>query len=455
MRLRLMLLSVVALVCRPATQPPPAKVNVEELVVRAEASESAQAVKTLKRGDSVHVEFTVEITGASWCGIAGPGGRPWSGYVPCDSLERAEAQPGPATVPTRATPDLPPAAGAALPEGPRSPPPARRPKPDPAVAAIDKGLALLRSGQVNNAIAEFNRALEISPQSGEAYLQRAIANARLGHLEKAVKDCDESIRLDPRQPASFTTRGLLHDRLGRHDLAVKDHTEAIKLAPAHPNCYLNRAASHLLQGQYASAIPDLDKAIRLAPAPVAYYNRGLAYAHSGRDDAAIRDCTQALRLSSTYAEAHACLGLAYEHLDQPAQAIRHYEEASRLNPREDRYLLSRAAVAAGLARTKHSLESLNEAVEKAPAEAGPYVRRGAWRHRNGELDRALRDYTAALRLDSRFAAAYGNRALIYAAAGEKEKARRDLEICYALDPGMRSVYEVLMRQIESAAAQKR
>ena len=168
MELRLATLSVLALACSPAAQPPAAKVNVEELIVRAAASESASAVRTLKRGDPVQVEFTVEMAGSSWCSIAEPGGRPGLGYVPCDSLDREPVHALPAPAAARPGPDLPPAMGFAIPEAPRIPPPARRPRPDPAEAAIDKGLSLLASGQAKEAVVEFNRAIEISPQSAEA-----------------------------------------------------------------------------------------------------------------------------------------------------------------------------------------------------------------------------------------------------------------------------------------------
>ncbi|MDR0524545.1 MAG: tetratricopeptide repeat protein [Spirochaetaceae bacterium] len=52
----------------------------------------------------------------------------------------------------------------------------------------------------------------------------------------------------------------------------------------------------------------------------------------------------------------------------------------------------------------------------------------------GDYDRAIGDFTQAIRLDPNYAAAYGTRGVAYSAIGQNSRAIQDLERAIALNP---------------------
>jgi serine/threonine-protein kinase len=63
-----------------------------------------------------------------------------------------------------------------------------------------------------------------------------------------------------------------------------------------------------------------------------------------------------------------------------------------------------------------ALDDYTEAIRLDPNGANLYVRRADIRKQNGQLDKALDDYTEAIRLDSNLADAYNSRAWLYVTA---------------------------------------
>jgi len=58
-----------------------------------------------------------------------------------------------------------------------------------------RGIALAREGQYEQAILEFNKAIEIDPDYGDAYFGRGLAYAEKGEVAKAVSDLEKCIKL--------------------------------------------------------------------------------------------------------------------------------------------------------------------------------------------------------------------------------------------------------------------
>ena len=90
------------------------------------------------------------------------------------------------------------------------------------------------------------------------------------------------------------------------------------------------------QGKYAKAIEKMDEVIRLDPqCAVAYRSRGFAALHIGRNEEALRDYNEAIRLAPEAGDLYNSLynrGGVYSDLGQYQLAIQDYNEAIRLYP---------------------------------------------------------------------------------------------------------------------------
>jgi hypothetical protein len=61
-------------------------VKIDSLEVHSEMSENSRVLKSLKKGDIVKVEFEMDGSGHTWCGITEEGQSDVRGYVLCRDL---------------------------------------------------------------------------------------------------------------------------------------------------------------------------------------------------------------------------------------------------------------------------------------------------------------------------------------------------------------------------------
>src|SRR4030042_5342299 len=77
-----------------------------------------------------------------------------------------------------------------------------------AKAYNNRGLAYSHKGQYDQAISDFNKALEINPRYAEAYNNRGLAYDERGQLDQAISDFNKALEINPRYAEAYTNRGI-------------------------------------------------------------------------------------------------------------------------------------------------------------------------------------------------------------------------------------------------------
>ena len=145
-----------------------------------------------------------------------------------------------------------------------------------------------------------------------AYCNRGIAWKSAGNIEKAVEDLNRSIEIDSSYAFSYENRSELFLQKGDLGRALNDATRAISLHSHYGEAYRNRGSIYLYFGEYDRALSDFQQDIRINPRlPEAYYNRGLAYSLKNDFERAIGDYTQAIALDSAYSRAYHNRGIVF------------------------------------------------------------------------------------------------------------------------------------------------
>ena len=83
--------------------------------------------------------------------------------------------------------------------------------------------------------------------------------------EEAIASYDKVIEINPDYHSIWLDRGGLLDDLGRKEEAIASYDKAIEFKPDKHEAYYNRACSYSIQGDFDRAISDLSEAIRLEP----------------------------------------------------------------------------------------------------------------------------------------------------------------------------------------------
>ena len=93
------------------------------------------------------------------------------------------------------------------------------------------GISKANSGNYEEAIAAYNRVLQISPNNVDAYLQRGIAYIEQNKYQAAIADMTEVIKLNPNNSRAYFWRGLARDYSEDNQGALEDYSHAIRLDP--------------------------------------------------------------------------------------------------------------------------------------------------------------------------------------------------------------------------------
>ncbi|GMI17619.1 hypothetical protein TrLO_g4440 [Triparma laevis f. longispina] len=86
----------------------------------------------------------------------------------------------------------------------------------------NKGNECFRSGENEDALLFYSRAIALDDSNAVIYANRAMANIRLNNFDAAVSDCTMSLNIDPTYTKALSRRGMVHHRCGRYRLAEDD-----------------------------------------------------------------------------------------------------------------------------------------------------------------------------------------------------------------------------------------
>ncbi len=141
----------------------------------------------------------------------------------------------------------------------------------------NRGDALVDEKRFEEALLDFDKAIELLPKYAMAYYNRGNLYQKQKKYEQALADFNYAIRYRRDFDKAYNNRGTLYKETNRLDEALVDYDRAISLNPDYHMAYNNRGSVYILQKQYQRAIEDLDQAIALKPDfAEAFGNRGIA-----------------------------------------------------------------------------------------------------------------------------------------------------------------------------------
>lgn len=165
-----------------------------------------------------------------------------------------------------------------------------------------------------NSIAEYDKLIAAGSQRAVDYFGRAMDHLTLHNYDGAIADLDRAVQLSPTFTLAYLLRAnarflksKMEARVGASDggamrspalrLALADLDEVVKLSPEMPIAFYNRGVMLAESGDYTSALQAFTRAIELrSDFGEGYYNRGYVYLTLGNRDAAFADLSKAGQL---------------------------------------------------------------------------------------------------------------------------------------------------------------
>ena len=184
-----------------------------------------------------------------------------------------------------------------------------------------KAFAASQVGDFATAEIYWTQLLDLLPNEAAIWSNRGNSRVGLNKLEDAIADYDKAIELAPNAPDPYLNRGAALEGLGQWEAAILDYNQLLRLDPKDPSAYNNRGNAKTGLGQWQAAISDYDKAIELAPTfALAQINRALGLYQVGQTQEAIRSMRNLVRRYPQFADARAALTAALWDQEQRGEA---------------------------------------------------------------------------------------------------------------------------------------
>jgi lipoprotein NlpI len=119
-----------------------------------------------------------------------------------------------------------------------------------------------------------------------AYDSRGVAYWRKGDYDQAIVNYNKAIEIDPKYPNPYGVRGYAYEGKGNYDLAIADYAKFIEIEPKNFGVARAMGLLRFVKGDFETASADLLHALGLKDDLHAMLFRYLARAHSGEGEAA-------------------------------------------------------------------------------------------------------------------------------------------------------------------------
>lgn len=87
---------------------------------------------------------------------------------------------------------------------------------------VSRGSAYLSLDRLDEALADFNHAIDLDSTYARAYHLRGLVKDKQGDAEGALDDFSKAIEIEPEYAAAYYSRATLHTKMKHEDLALDD-----------------------------------------------------------------------------------------------------------------------------------------------------------------------------------------------------------------------------------------
>jgi len=362
-------------------------------------------------------------------------------------------------------------------------------------------------------------SLSCKQDNADSYYKRGVINADKGDLEAALNNLNKAIELNPNFSDAYLSRGMVkskrlilkypipenetddstyHNRSIFQEIeeadTMQDFNKAIELNPNLAKAYSARGGEKAARGDHRGAFQDYSTAVELEPDLIGelvsegfdFYSDGKnnaeAYEKTGCPDkktlaifkkrgmeflrascisfiervnhgytVAIKYYNKAIELNPNWADAYYYRGLAYYELVNYKEAILDYNKAIELVPSDYRAYAYRGDAKSEQGDNIGAMQDYNKAIElkyRRAIELNPndyesYVNRGFAYYELVNYKEAIQDFNKAIKINPNYGGAYRGRGLSKIQIGQKDSGCLDLS--KAGEMGYSTAYDAIKK----------
>lgn len=200
---------------------------------------------------------------------------------------------------------------------------------------VNLGMAYFHDGRFDEAMAAFERAIELNPTSEQAYNGIGRIRYHTGPPEKAIEAYQRAIDLNRHYIDAYYGLGILYlAQLGDFEAGLKTFQYGLEQNPDNAFLITSLGNTYARMGRFDEAIACLQQAVQIEPDnSYAFGWLSIVYLHLKRYDNVISSCQREIEIGDAH-DARRLLGYAYDMLGRHDEAIVQLERSVELEPRD-------------------------------------------------------------------------------------------------------------------------
>ena len=204
------------------------------------------------------------------------------------------------------------------------------------------GRALFRSGQFDEALDKYQKALETEPENLAALDGSGAVLMVLKRVDEGGAAFERAAAVDGQNATTFHVWGTALSTCDRHEEALTKFERAVDLDPTKPNYFQNWGDAFFALGRHVEAIDRYEKAAALDPTVNVFQKWGDSLLALTRYSQAIEKYQQAAERDPSNAKVRSQWGVALTSLMRQGEALEQFQKAIALSS-DDAYIHYMAA----------------------------------------------------------------------------------------------------------------
>jgi tetratricopeptide (TPR) repeat protein len=259
-----------------------------------------------------------------------------------------------------------------------------RPSPAPAEPSamgaaewMDKGVALAALGRGKEALACFERGLEIEPCDSGLWNDKGMALHELGRHEEALACVERALQINPQDSRCWKNKGAVLYDLGCYEEALACHDKGLSIDSSDSGLWLSKGRALHRLGRYQEAVGCCSRGLDIAPRDsVLWQNKAVALFRLDRHWEALDCCDRALEIVPRDTAVWQIKALALRAVGRQEQALACYDRALEIDPYDSRLWRHKGAVLHWLRRYEEALDCYDRALEIDPCDSSLWMNKG-------------------------------------------------------------------------------
>jgi tetratricopeptide (TPR) repeat protein len=201
------------------------------------------------------------------------------------------------------------------------------------LAYRELGLALMRDGELDDAVFYYKKALQIRPNYLTALDNLGMTLHRLGRFEEALFYYSKALKINRKDAGIHNNTANVLTALGKLEEAIKHYKKAILITPDFAEPHYNLANILVIQKKFDEAVFHYESAIKNdSEYNDAHYNLGCILLRQKKIKEALTHFTEVIKINPDYKQAYNHIGIILVQKGKFKKAKKFFSKAVQIDP---------------------------------------------------------------------------------------------------------------------------